>query len=51
MGARFAKWRAVFTVSDTMPSASCVQVNAHALARYAVLCQERAWCPSSSRRF
>jgi fructose-bisphosphate aldolase, class I len=40
MGARFAKWRAVIAVSDTLPSATCVKVNAHALARYAALCQE-----------
>jgi fructose-bisphosphate aldolase class I len=45
MGARFAKWRAVIAVSDTLPSATCVQVNAHALARYAVLCQEQAIVP------
>ena len=40
MGARFAKWRAVIEVSATLPTAGCVQVNAHALARYAALCQE-----------
>ena len=40
IGARFAKWRAVITVSDTLPSATCVIANAHALARYAALCQE-----------
>ena len=45
MGARFAKWRAVIAVSDTLPSATCVNVNAHALARYAVLCQEQAIVP------
>jgi fructose-bisphosphate aldolase class I len=39
MGARFAKWRAVIRVSDTLPSAACVRANAHALARYAALCQ------------
>lgn len=39
-GARFAKWRAVITVSDTLPSATCVAANAHALGRYAALCQE-----------
>jgi len=44
-GARFAKWRAVIAVSDTLPSATCVNVNAHALARYAVLCQEQAIVP------
>ena len=45
MGARFAKWRAVIDVSDALPSATCVQVNAHALARYAALCQEQDIVP------
>jgi fructose-bisphosphate aldolase, class I len=45
LGARFAKWRAVIEVSDTLPSASCVQVNAHALARYAAICQEQGVVP------
>jgi fructose-bisphosphate aldolase class I len=45
MGARFAKWRAVIAVSDTLPSATGVHVNAHALARYAVLCQEQGVVP------
>jgi fructose-bisphosphate aldolase class I len=45
MGARFAKWRAVIAVSQTLPSASCVTANAHALARYAALCQEQAIVP------
>ena len=45
MGARFAKWRAVIAVNDTLPSATCVNVNAHALARYAVLCQEQGVVP------
>jgi len=45
MGARFAKWRAVIAVSDTLPSATCVNVNAHALARYAALCQEQGVVP------
>jgi fructose-bisphosphate aldolase, class I len=40
LGARFAKWRAVIEVSDTLPSPGCVQANAHALARYAAICQE-----------
>jgi fructose-bisphosphate aldolase class I len=43
MGARFAKWRAVIAVSDTLPSATCVKV--HALARYAALCQEQGVVP------
>jgi fructose-bisphosphate aldolase class I len=45
IGARFAKWRAVLTVSETLPSAACVQANAHALARYAALCQEQSIVP------
>jgi len=40
LGARFAKWRAVITIDDDIPSSSCIYVNAHALARYAALCQE-----------
>jgi len=39
-GARFAKWRAVFNVSDTLPSDLAIDVNAEALARYAAVCQE-----------
>jgi fructose-bisphosphate aldolase class I len=45
LGARFAKWRAVIAVSDKLPSATCVRVNAHALARYAALCQEQGVVP------
>jgi len=45
IGARFAKWRAVIAVSESLPSATCVNVNAHALARYAVLCQEQDVVP------
>jgi fructose-bisphosphate aldolase, class I len=45
LGARFAKWRAVFDVSDTLPSRSCVHVNADALARYAAICQEQGVVP------
>lgn len=45
LGARFAKWRAVISVSETLPSATCVQANAHALARYAALCQEQGLVP------
>src|SRR5580765_2680545 len=40
LGAKFAKWRAVITIGDDIPSAYCIDVNAHALARYAALCQE-----------
>ena len=39
-GARFAKWRAVISISDDSPSDYAIHVNAHALARYAALCQE-----------
>ena len=45
MGARFAKWRAVFTISDGTPSLGCIEANAHALARYAGLCQEAGLVP------
>lgn len=40
LGARFAKWRAVITIGDGIPSSFCLEANAHALARYAALCQE-----------
>ncbi len=40
LGARFAKWRAVISISDSAPSPYCIETNAHALARYAALCQE-----------
>lgn len=40
LGAKFAKWRAVITIGDGMPSKTCIDANAHALARYASLCQE-----------
>ena len=45
MGARFAKWRAVIHITDALPSPVCVNVNAHALARYAALCQEQNLVP------
>jgi fructose-bisphosphate aldolase class I len=45
LGARFAKWRAVIHVSDHLPSDTCLDVNAHALARYAALCQEAGLVP------
>ena len=44
-GARFAKWRAVIAIDDHLPSRRCVHVNAHALARYAALCQEAGIVP------
>ncbi|MEM6503762.1 MAG: class I fructose-bisphosphate aldolase [Cyanobacteria bacterium P01_C01_bin.89] len=45
MGARFAKWRAVITIGKDIPSATCIEGNAHALARYAALCQEGGLVP------
>jgi fructose-bisphosphate aldolase class I len=45
MGARFAKWRAVITPGDGIPSRGCIEANAHALARYAALCQEAGLVP------
>ena len=45
MGARFAKWRAVITIGDDIPSQTCLEANAHALARYAALCQEGGLVP------
>ncbi len=44
-GARFAKWRAVITIGDGIPSDYCIHANAHALARYAALCQEQDIVP------
>jgi fructose-bisphosphate aldolase, class I len=40
LGARFAKWRAVITIGDQIPTRTCIEANAEALARYASLCQE-----------
>lgn len=45
MGARFAKWRAVIAIGAGIPSRSCIEANAHALARYAALCQEAGLVP------
>ena len=45
LGARFAKWRAVITIGDGIPTDACIQENAHALARYAALCQEAGIVP------
>ncbi|HET7480544.1 MAG TPA: class I fructose-bisphosphate aldolase [Rubrobacteraceae bacterium] len=45
MGARFAKWRAVITIGDGIPTRRCIRANAHALARYAALCQEQDLVP------
>ncbi|HWC26667.1 MAG TPA: class I fructose-bisphosphate aldolase [Solirubrobacteraceae bacterium] len=44
-GARFAKWRGVITIDDHLPTDYCIHVNAHALARYAALCQEASLVP------
>ncbi len=45
LGARFTKWRAVIAIGDGLPSAYCLDVNAHALARYAALSQEAGLVP------
>jgi fructose-bisphosphate aldolase, class I len=45
LGARFAKWRATYSVSDALPSEYCIWTNAHALARYAAICQEAGIVP------
>jgi fructose-bisphosphate aldolase class I len=45
MGARFAKWRAVITIGDGIPSQACIDANAHALARYSAICQEASIVP------
>jgi len=45
LGARFAKWRAVFTIGEGTPSQSCIETNALDLARYAALCQEVGLVP------
>jgi fructose-bisphosphate aldolase class I len=44
-GARFAKWRAVITIADVIPSRGCIAANAQVLARYAALCQESGLVP------
>ena len=45
LGASFTKWRAVFSIGDGLPSARAIHANAHALARYAGLCQEAGLVP------
>src|SRR3954449_5246731 len=45
LGARFAKWRATYSIDESKPSEYCVWTNAHALARYAALCQEAGIVP------
>ena len=45
MGARFAKWRAVITIGEGIPTQACLDANAHALARYTAICQEASIVP------
>lgn len=45
LGARFCKWRAVITIGEDIPSHTCIESNAHALARYAAMCQEAGLVP------
>ena len=45
LGARFAKWRAVINIGEDIPTGTCIEVNSHALARYAALCQEQGLVP------
>ncbi len=45
LGARFAKWRAVITIGEDIPTPACIKANAHALARYSALCQEASIVP------
>lgn len=45
MGARFAKWRAVIQIAGGLPTLACMHANAHALARYAAICQEQGLVP------
>ncbi|MEO7531583.1 MAG: class I fructose-bisphosphate aldolase [Sediminibacterium sp.] len=45
LGARFAKWRGVITIGIEIPTLACINANAHALARYAALCQEAGIVP------
>ncbi len=45
LGCRFAKWRAVITIGADIPTHTCIYANAHALARYAAICQEASIVP------
>lgn len=45
LGAKFAKWRAVITIGEGLPSMACIRANMHSLARYAALCQEAGLVP------
>lgn len=49
-GARFAKWRDVFHISDTLPSRQAMKANAEVLARYAAICQSLGIVPIVSRK-
>jgi len=45
LGAKFAKWRAVITIGPSIPSSTCIAANAHALGRYAAICQAAGLVP------
>jgi len=45
LGAKFAKWRAVITIGTSIPSTTCIAANAHALGRYAAICQANGLVP------
>ena len=45
LGAKFAKWRAVITIGESIPTPACIEANCHALARYASLCQDAGLVP------
>ena len=45
LGAKFAKWRAVITIGPSIPSTTCIAANAHALGRYAAICQANGLVP------
>jgi fructose-bisphosphate aldolase class I len=45
MGAPFAKWRGVLSIGDGLPTSTCIDANAHTLARYAAMCHEAGLCP------
>ena len=45
LGAKFTKWRAVITIGNAIPSQACISANAHALARYAAICQSTGLVP------
>ena len=45
MGAKFAKWRAVIAIDKSIPTQACIEANAHALARYAAICQSARLVP------